>query len=109
MNIQEAARKYADYAIEARRYFHRHPEVSGKEYNTSRTVKEELEKMGLSWRSCGLDTGVLAEIHGNRPGRTILLRADMDALTVKEMTSAPYASLNEGIMHACGHDCHTER
>lgn len=107
MTIQEAAERYKNYLIEMRRYFHMHPEVSGKEYNTSKTVQKELDKIGVPWRHCGLETGVLATIQGSRPGRTILLRADMDALTVTETTGAPYASRNEGVMHACGHDCHT--
>lgn len=107
MNIQEVAAKYSDYQIEMRRYFHMHPEVSTKEYETSKVVKAELDKMGVEWRPCGLETGVLATIKGAKPGKTIMLRGDMDALTVKETTGAPYASQNEGIMHACGHDCHT--
>ena len=90
-----------------RRYFHTNPEVSGKEYNTSERVKKELDGIGVPWRKCGLETGVLATIQGARPGRTILIRGDMDALTVKEETGLPYASVNEGVMHACGHDCHT--
>lgn len=107
MNIQEVAAKYSDYQIKMRRYFHAHPEVSGKEYETSKVVKAELDKIGVDWRDCGLETGVLATIKGGKPGKTILLRGDMDALTVKETTGAPYASVKEGIMHACGHDCHT--
>lgn len=106
MNIQEAASRYGDYLIEKRRYFHMNPEVSTKEYNTSKIIKEELDKIGVSWRPCGMETGVLGTIQGAKPGRTILLRGDMDALTVKELTGAPYASKVDGVMHACGHDCH---
>lgn len=106
MNIQEAASKYNHYVIEKRRYFHMHPEVSTKEYNTSKIIQEELDGMGIEWRACGLETGVLATIEGAKPGKTILLRGDMDALTVDELTGAPYASQNQGVMHACGHDCH---
>ena len=106
MNIKEVAAKYADYQIEMRRYFHKHPEVSGKEFETSKAVKAELDKMGIPYRDCGMGTGVLATIEGTKPGKTILLRADMDALTVHETTGAEYASVNEGVMHACGHDCH---
>lgn len=107
MSISEIAAKYEDYVIEKRRYFHMNPEVSSQEYNTSKTVKEELDKMGIPWQPCGMETGVLATIQGSKPGKTILLRGDMDALTVQELTGAPYASKNEGVMHACGHDCHT--
>ena len=107
MNIEEVASKYAGYQVEMRRHFHRHPEVSGKEYETSKMVKAELVKIGVEWVPCGLETGVLATIKGEKPGKTILLRGDMDALTVDEQTGAPYASENPGVMHACGHDCHT--
>ena len=106
MKVQEVKIKYNEYLIEKRRYFHMHPEVSGKEYNTSRSIKKELEKMGIPWTSCGFETGVLAIIQGDKLGKTILLRADMDALTVNETTGASYASVNDGVMHACGHDCH---
>lgn len=106
MNMQEVAAKYGDYQIKMRRYFHENPEVSGEEFNTSKVIKEELDKIGVSWTDCGLKTGVLATIKGGKPGKTILLRGDMDALTVKEVTGLPYASKNEGVMHACGHDCH---
>ena len=62
--------------------------------------------MGVEWRPCGLETGTLATIQGAKPGKTILLRGDMDGLTVQEETGLEYASQNEGLMHACGHDCH---
>lgn len=106
MTIQELAAKYKDYLIEMRRYFHMHPELSGKEFETSATIKKELDKIGIPWKPCGMQTGILATITGGRPGKTILLRSDMDALEVKEETGAPYASQSEGVMHACGHDCH---
>jgi len=106
LNLKEAAAKYGDYLIEMRRYFHAHPEVSGKEYETSKRIKAELDKFGIAWRPCGLETGILATIQGEKPGKTILLRGDMDALTVQEETGLPYASEASGVMHACGHDCH---
>ena len=106
MTIQEVAAKYSEYQIEMRRYFHENPELSYKEFNTSSKVKEELDKMNIPWRVCGSETGILATITGKKPGKTILLRGDMDALEVKEETGLPYASKTEGVMHACGHDCH---
>ncbi|MEA4993220.1 MAG: amidohydrolase [Oscillibacter sp.] len=106
MNLKEAAAKYGDYLIELRRCFHAHPEVSGKEYETSKRIKAELDKFGIAWRPCGLETGILATIQGEKPGKTILLRGDMDALTVQEETELPYVSEVSGVMHACGHDCH---
>lgn len=107
MTIEETAEKYNDYLTEIRHHFHKHPELSGKEYNTSKKIKDELDKIGVPWEKCGLETGVLATIKGVKSGKTILLRGDMDALPVDEKTELSYASENAGVMHACGHDCHT--
>lgn len=107
MDIHAIATEYKEYLIEMRRWFHIHAEIGEKEFETSKKIKEELTKYGISWRPCSLETGVLATIEGSRPGKTILLRADMDALPVTEETGVPYASRNPGFMHACGHDCHT--
>ena len=107
MNVQEIAKEYKEYLIEMRRWFHQHPEIAEKEFETSARVKAELDKYGIAWKPCGLQTGVLATIVVAKPGKPILLRADMDALPVTEETGAPYASQNPGFMHACGHDCHT--
>lgn len=107
MDIQAIAKEYKEYLIQMRRWFHAHPELGEKEFETSAKIKEELTKYGIQWRPCGLQTGVLATVVGAKPGKTILLRADMDALPVTEETGAPYASKNAGVMHACGHDCHT--
>lgn len=107
MNIQEIAKEYQAYLIEMRRWFHAHPEIGEKEFETSKKIKEELTKYGIEWRPCGLETGVLATVVGGKPGKTILLRADMDALPVPEETGFSFASRNPGFSHACGHDCHT--
>lgn len=106
MNFQEIFETYNDYQIEMRRYFHAHPEVSGKEHETARRIREELTKYGIAWRPCGMETGTLATIEGRGPGKCILLRGDIDGLTVNEETGCEYASQNAGVMHACGHDCH---
>ncbi len=106
MNIKETAQKYSDYIIEMRRKFHQNPEVSTKEYETSKTIMAELDKIGVPYVQMGLETGVLATIKGAKEGKTILLRADMDALTVNEENDLPFKSKNEGVMHACGHDAH---
>jgi len=106
VDIKEVAAKYSDYQIEMRRYFHANPEVSGEELHTSEVVRKELDKIGVAWKKCGLESGVLATIKGSKPGKTILIRGDMDALTVHEETGLPFASKNPGVMHACGHDCH---
>ena len=106
MNYKEVAKNYNEYQVTMRRYFHENPEISTKEYNTSKVVKDELTKMGVEWVPCGLETGVLATIKGAKPGKTILLRGDMDALSVTEESGVEYESRNKGVMHACGHDCH---
>ena len=107
MNIREIAKEYKDYLIEMRRWFHAHAEIGEKEFETSNKIKEELTKYGIEWRPCGLETGVLATVVGAKPGKTIMLRADMDALPVPEETGFSFASQNPGFSHACGHDCHT--
>ena len=77
----ELAVKYRDYVIGLRRYFHQHPELGGQEVNTSRRVIEELTAMGLEPKVIGsYKTAVICDIHGEHPGKTIALRADMDCL-----------------------------
>ena len=106
MNIHETAARYEDYIIEQRRWFHSNPELSLQEFNTAAHIRGELDKMGISWKAVGNGTSTLAEIRGSRPGRTFMLRSDIDALPVTEDTGLPYSSSNPGVMHACGHDCH---
>lgn len=106
MNVQDVIARHNDYQITMRRYFHEHPELSTKEFNTCKRIREELDKMGIPWVVCGGETGTLAKIKGAKPGKTILIRGDIDALEVDEQTGAPYASKTPGVMHACGHDCH---
>ena len=102
------AQKYKDYMIALRREFHQNPEASGEEYNTSRRVAEELKVMGLS-PNIICKTGVAVDIEGTGTGKgkTVALRADMDALSVQEINDVPYKSKVDGLMHACGHDGHT--
>ena len=88
-----------------RRDLHRHPELGFEEFRTRDLILEELRIMGLEPHvSCG--TGIVALVHGSAPGRTLLVRADMDALPVQERASHEYASVHPGKMHACGHDAH---
>lgn len=105
MDIKLLGEKYKDYMVELRRYFHENPEPSKEEYNTSEKIKEELDKMGIPYVSIA-ETGVIGTIKGDKPGKTVALRADMDALQVKECTGFSFASKKEGLMHACGHDGH---
>ena len=88
-----------------RRDFHRHPEVAFEETRTSAVVREFLESLGLSVRSAG-GTGLVAVLEGKPGGKTVALRADMDALPVQEQGGKEYGSLNRGVAHACGHDGH---
>src|SRR5690625_2908764 len=94
-----------------RRNLHQHPELSFEEYRTSKLVAEALQHEGIEYRSVA-GTGILARIEGTarRPGcerDALVLRADMDALPITEATGAEFASVNKGVMHACGHDMHT--
>ena len=107
MDIKQVAEQYAEYVIALRRHFHAFPEISEHEVETGKYIRNELTNMGVEWRPCGKGNGALATIRGGKPGRTILLRGDMDGLSVQEETGAEYASRNPGVMHACGHDCHT--
>lgn len=106
MDINSIALKYKDYMLDLRRHFHSHPELSFKEYETSKRIKEELDKMCIPYKSGNNNTSILATIEGYKKGKTIALRTDMDALSVTECTTVSYKSQNKGCMHACGHDAH---
>ena len=90
-----------------RRDFHRHPELSFQERWTSEIIAERLHAAKLEVRTGIAGTGVVGVLHGDRPGRTIAWRADIDALPLTETLEAPFASGTPGVMHACGHDGHT--
>jgi amidohydrolase len=89
-----------------RRDLHRHPELSFQEVRTSGIVAPTLSALGYEVRTGVARTGVVALLHGGRPGPTVMLRADMDALPIQEISEASYASERPGVMHACGHDGH---
>ncbi|MBN1148050.1 MAG: amidohydrolase [Anaerolineales bacterium] len=103
----DEAQELFEYTQGLRRDFHRHPELGFQERRTASIVAGELSKLGLKATTGVAETGVVALIEGAQPGRVVLLRFDMDALPITEQTGAEYASLNEGVMHACGHDGHT--
>ncbi len=107
INVLELTQRFTPEIVALRRRIHHVPEVAWQEYETCALVKRELDRLGIPYRSCGGETGILAEIRGGREGKTVLLRADMDALKVQEKTGVEYASEKEGYMHACGHDGHT--
>lgn len=120
--IHDMAFEIEPYVIEKRRFFHAYPELSGKEINTTMALAAELEEIGVPYvfakdvivgDEC--ESGLIATISGEapdaydadgRPRHCVALRADIDALPIKEQTNALYASQNDSIMHACGHDCH---
>jgi len=90
-----------------RRHLHAHPELGFEEYETSRFVATRLRDLGLEVQTGIAQTGVVGLLRGGRPGKTVLLRADMDALPIEELNDVPYQSQRPGVMHACGHDGHT--
>jgi amidohydrolase len=105
--IQQLAKQYAPDFIAIRNHLHAHPELSYQEFQTSAFVQEKLSSAGIPFRVMA-GTGVVGMIEGRNPGkRVIALRADMDALPIREENKVPYRSTNDGVMHACGHDVHT--
>ena len=107
MQALEHIRGFADELTAIRRDLHEHPELGFQEVRTSGIVAEELRRLGYAVTTGIGVTGVVGVLDGNRPGRRIGLRADMDALPIDEETNLPWASKMPGIMHACGHDGHT--
>ena len=105
--IREAVTALEPRLIEIRRDIHAHPELAFEEVRTSGIVAAELARMGIAHRTGVGRTGVVGVIEGGRPGPTLAIRADMDALPIHEMTGQPFASTVDGKMHACGHDIHT--
>ena len=106
--LNETEKNYTK-TVELRRYFHSHPELPKEEFNTAKKIEEELDKLNIEHKRVG-ETGVYAEIIGtkdDKANKTIVLRADIDALPIEETNNCEYKSLNEGVMHACGHDAHT--
>ena len=92
--------------IELRRYFHQYPELSNAEYKTADKIEEELNKIGIKTKRVN-NTSVYGEIIGNElNNKTIVLRADIDALPLDEKHQCDYQSKNKNVMHACGHDAH---
>jgi amidohydrolase len=105
--IQQLAKNYADEFIAVRHHLHANPELSYKEFETCKFVQQKLQGWGIPFE-IKATTGVVGLIKGKNPDKKIIaLRADMDALPIKEENEVPYKSLHDGIMHACGHDVHT--
>ena len=105
IKIREEIKNIKDEIYAIRRHFHRYPELSFKEFNTAETISQHLDKFGIAHKKGVGKTGIVGEINFG-PGPTIALRADMDALPIQEENNLDYKSLNDGVMHACGHDGH---
>jgi amidohydrolase len=93
--------------VEIRRFMHQHPELSFQEVNTAKYIQSFYEKLGVDVRGNVGGNGVVAKIYGSKPGKTVALRADFDALPIQDEKDVPYKSHVPGVMHACGHDGHT--
>ncbi|ETS93401.1 M20 family metallopeptidase [Veillonella sp. AS16] len=107
MHSRDLIEQYKTYVQEWRRYFHRHPELSNEEFETTKTLAKELESMGVEVHVDDVrKTGLIGIIRGAKPGKAIGLRADIDALPVQEHNTCEYKSEVDGKMHACGHDGH---
>ena len=112
--ILDIAAEFEPYIIRQRRHFHKHPEPSLEEVRTTSDIAGQLDAMNIPYER-PLKTGLVATLRGTAPDayradgtprRRLLMRADIDALPVTERTEEEFASVNEGFMHACGHDCH---
>lgn len=107
MNITEIASKYEQKVIELRELIHMYPEDGFAEFKTSKLVADTLTELGVEVQTGVAKTGVVGLIRGGKPGKTVLLRGDMDALFLEEKADVPYKSKVPGMMHGCGHDGHT--
>ena len=106
MDIRARAHEISDEMLSWRRDFHAHPELSNNEFRTTEKIVELLKSFGCDSVERPLPTGAVAIIKGAKPGKCVAIRADIDALPVKDETGLPFASQNDGVMHACGHDTH---
>lgn len=106
--VQEIVAENAEEILNIRRHLHANPELSFKEFETSKYVISKLDEWGIKYKSGYVKTGIVAHIEGKNPtSKVVALRGDMDALPIIEANEVSYKSKNEGVMHACGHDVHT--
>ena len=106
--IKQLAESIFDEVVSIRRHLHKYPELSFKEYKTSAYIKSVLSSWNIPFTEDIADTGIVVLLKGNNPNsKTIALRADFDALPIIEDNAVDYCSVNNGVMHACGHDAHT--
>ena len=105
MDFKALAQQVQPDVVSFRRDLHQHPEASFQEVRTTNQIAKAMEELNIPYRKFD-PTGLVAEIKGAKPGKTVALRADIDALSITENTGLPFASQNPGFMHACGHDTH---
>lgn len=105
--IRQRAQELLPELISVRRHLHMHPELSFEETETAKFISNRLTELGISHQTGIAGNGITGIISASHPGKTIALRADMDALPILEKNDVSYKSKNEGIMHACGHDVHS--
>ncbi|MCB2287625.1 M20 metallopeptidase family protein [Clostridium algidicarnis] len=106
MNFIDKVKKFEPKIIENRRYLHQNPELSGQEFETQKYIIKQLDELNIPYEKVGT-TSLVGYIKGGKAGKTVALRADIDALPIIEQSGASYSSKKEGLMHACGHDGHT--
>jgi amidohydrolase len=104
--VDETLRQIEPRLVETRRELHMYPELSNREFETAKRISARLTALGIPHETGVAKTGIVATIKGSKPGRTVAIRSDIDALPVTETMDIPYKSRNEGVKHACGHDVH---
>ncbi len=107
MTVHESVLNLEEHILEMRRHLHRHPELSCEERETTAYILRELRDIGIPVDTFEDITGCVAVIEGGKKGPVVMLRADIDALPITEASGVAFESENPGVMHACGHDCHT--
>ena len=106
-SIQEEIDLLYDEMVDIRRHLHQHPELSFEETETASYIQSYYDALQLPYEKNVGGNGIVATLKGGKPGKTVALRADFDALPIQEENDVPYKSKNDGVMHACGHDGHT--
>lgn len=104
--FREHAEQIKDTIVRIRRQIHENPELGFQEFETAKLICKRLDELGIPYRSGIAKTGIVATLVGGKPGKRLMIRADMDALPMLEETGLPFASKNEGVFHGCGHDAH---
>ena len=106
--IKHLSKKYFEEVVQIRRHLHKNPELSFQEHNTSKYIKKILDNWNILYEDNIAQNGIVAILKSNQPeSKIVALRADFDALPIKEENNVEYCSTNNGVMHACGHDAHT--